>query len=94
MENYSLLIMGEGDGDEDGSGGDENGFGGTSPSRQGAKTELLSPEFGLRSGGSTELFRVSRQYILSLLRGVYLWWKGQLQKVPEAVSPHLGVARL
>ena len=56
MENYSLLIMGEGDGDEDGSGGN-------SPSRQGAKTELLSPEFGLRSGGGTELFGVSRQYI-------------------------------
>ena len=47
MENYSLLIMGEGDGDEDGSGGDEDGSGvdedgsgvdedgsgGTSPSR-------------------------------------------------------------
>ena len=64
MENYSLLIMGEGDGDEDGSGGDEDGSGGTSPSRQGARTELLSPEFGLRSGGGgTELFRVSRQYI-------------------------------
>ena len=56
MENYSLLIMGEGDGDEDGSGGN-------SPSRQGARTELLSPEFGLRSGGGTELFGVSRQYI-------------------------------
>ena len=63
MENYSLLIMGEGDGDEDGSGGDEDGSGGTFPSRQGARTELLSPEFGLRSGGGTELFRVSRQYI-------------------------------
>ena len=63
MENYSLLIMGEGDGDEDGSGGDEDGSGGNSPSRQGARTELLSPEFGLRSGGGTELFGVSRQYI-------------------------------
>ena len=63
MVNYSLLIMGEGDGDEDGSGGDEDGSGGTSPSRQGARTELLSPEFGLQSGGGTELFGVSRQYI-------------------------------
>ena len=70
MENYSLLIMGEGDGDEDGSGGDEDGSGvdedgsgGTSPSRQGARTELLSPEFGLRSGGGTELFGISRQYL-------------------------------
>ena len=27
MENYSLLIMGEGDGDEDGSGVDEDGSG-------------------------------------------------------------------
>ena len=63
MENYSLLIMGEGDGDEDGSGVDEDGSGGNSPSRQGARTELLSPEFGLRSGGGTELFGVSRQYI-------------------------------
>ena len=26
MENYSLFIIGEGDGDEDGSGGDEDGF--------------------------------------------------------------------
>ena len=63
MENYSLLIMGEGDGDEDGSGVDEDGSGGNSPSRQGARTELLSPEFGLRSGGGTELFGVSRQYL-------------------------------
>ena len=63
MENYSLLIMGEGDGDEDGSGVDEDGSGGTSPSQQGARTEFLSPKFGLRSGGGTELFGVSRQYI-------------------------------
>ena len=70
MVNYSLLVMGEGDGDEDGSGGDEDGSGGdedgsggTSPSQQGARTELLSPEFGLRSGSGTELLRVSRQYI-------------------------------
>ena len=55
--------MGEGDGDEDGSGVDEDGSRGNSPSRQGARTELLSPEFGLRSGGGTELFGVSRQYI-------------------------------
>ena len=63
MENYSLLIMGEGDGGEDGSGVDEDGSGGNSPSRQGARTELLSPEFGLRSDGGTEIFGVSRQYI-------------------------------
>ena len=63
MENYSLLIMGEGDGDEDGSGGDEDGSGGTSPSRQGARTELLSPKFGLRSGVGMELFGVSSQYV-------------------------------
>ena len=63
MENYSLLIMGEGDGDEDGSGINEDGSGGNSPSRQGARTELLSPELGLRSGGGTEIFGVSRQYI-------------------------------
>ena len=63
MENYSLLIMGEGDGDEDGSGVDEDGSGGNSLSRQGARTELLSPEFGLQSGGGTELFGVYRQYI-------------------------------
>ena len=63
MENYSLLILGEGDGDDDGSGGAEDGSGGTSPSREGARTELLSPEFGLQSGGGTELFGVSCQYI-------------------------------
>ena len=60
MVNYSLLIMREGDGDEHGSGVDEDGSGGNSPSRQGARTELLSPEFGLQSGGGTELFGVSR----------------------------------
>ena len=63
MKNYSLLIIGEGDGGEDGSGVDEDGSGGNSPSRQGARTELMSPEFGLWSGGGTELFGVSRQYI-------------------------------
>ena len=63
MVNYSLLIMGEGDGDEDGSGVDEDDFGGNSPSRQGVRTEILSPEFRLWSGGATELFGVSRQYI-------------------------------
>ena len=63
MENYSLLINGEGYGDEDGSGVDEDGSEDNSPSRQGDRTELLSPESGLRSGGCTELFGVSRQYI-------------------------------
>ena len=50
MENYSLLIMGEGDGGEDGSGVgedgsgvDEDGSGGNSPSRQGAGTETSVP---------------------------------------------------
>ena len=61
--NYSLLIAGEGDGDEDGSGVDEDGSGGNSPSWQGARTELLSTEFGLQSGGGTKLFGVSCQYI-------------------------------
>ena len=62
MENYSLLIMGEGDGDEDGSGVDEDGSGGTSPSRQGAGTETYVPRirvFG--GGGATEIFWRNRR---------------------------------
>ena len=85
--------MGEGDGDEDGSGGDEDGTGGTSSSRQGARTELLSPEFRLRSGGGTELFEVSCQYILSLLRGGYLWSKVELRIGYGGATPHLSAAR-
>ena len=56
---------GEGDGDEDGSGVDEDGSGGNSPSRQGARTELLSPnlDFGAAaarnfSGSLVNIFRV------------------------------------
>jgi hypothetical protein len=41
--NYSLLIMGDSNGDEDGGGVDEDGSGGNSPSRQGAGTETSVP---------------------------------------------------
>jgi hypothetical protein len=42
-ENYSLLIMGDNNGDEDGGGVDGDGSGGNSPSRQGAGTETSIP---------------------------------------------------
>jgi hypothetical protein len=42
-ENYSLLIMGDSNGDEDGSGVDGNGSGGNSPSRQVVGTETSVP---------------------------------------------------
>ena len=42
-ENYSLLIMGVSNGDEDGGGVDGDGSGGNSPSRQGARTETSVP---------------------------------------------------
>jgi hypothetical protein len=42
-ENYSLLIMGDRNGDEDGGGVDGDGSGGNSPSRQGAGTETSVP---------------------------------------------------
>jgi hypothetical protein len=38
-EKYSFLIMGVSNGDEDGGGVDGDGFGGNSPSRQGARIE-------------------------------------------------------
>ena len=43
-ENYSLLIMGISNGDEDGGGLDGDGSGGNSPSRQGAGTETSVPQ--------------------------------------------------
>jgi hypothetical protein len=43
-ENYSLLIMGDSNGDGDGSGVDGDGSGGNSPSRQGARTETSVPQ--------------------------------------------------
>ena len=62
--------MGEGDGDEDGSGGDEDGSGGTSLSRQGARTELLSPnlDFGAAAARnfSGSLVNISRVYSAGL----------------------------
>jgi hypothetical protein len=42
-ENYSLLIMGDSNGDGDGGGVDGDGSGGNSPSRQGARTETSVP---------------------------------------------------
>ena len=42
-ENYSLLIIGVSKGDEDGGGVDGDSSGGTSPSRQGARTETSVP---------------------------------------------------
>ena len=47
-ENYSLLMMGDSNGDGDGGGVDGDGPGGNTPSRQGAGIELLSPETCLR----------------------------------------------
>jgi hypothetical protein len=46
-ENYSLLIIGDSNGDEDGGGFDGDGSGGNSLSWQGAGKRLLSPEIGL-----------------------------------------------
>ena len=43
MKNYSLLIMGGSNGDEDGGGVDGDGSGGNSLSRQGAETETFVP---------------------------------------------------
>ena len=49
--------MGVSNGDEDGGGVDEDGSGGNSPSRQGARTETSVPRnLVLASGGATELF--------------------------------------
>ena len=42
-ENYSLLIIGVSNGDEDDDGVDGDGSGGNSPSRQGARTETFVP---------------------------------------------------
>ena len=56
-ENYSLLIMGVSNGDEDGGGVDGDGFQGNSPSRQGAGTEIYVPRTRVfDGGGATELF--------------------------------------
>ena len=43
-ENYSLLIMGVSNGNEDGSGVNGDGSAGNSPSRQGAETETSVPQ--------------------------------------------------
>jgi hypothetical protein len=43
-ENYSLLIIGDSNGDEDGGGVDGIGSGGNFPSRQGARTETSIPQ--------------------------------------------------
>ena len=46
MKNYSLLIMGVSNGDEDGGGVDGDGSGGTSRPGRVPKQRLLSPELG------------------------------------------------
>jgi hypothetical protein len=43
-KNYSLLIMGVSNGDEDGDGVDGDGYGGNFLSRQGARTEISIPQ--------------------------------------------------
>ena len=62
MKNYSLLIMGGSNGDEDGGGVDGDGSGGNSPSRQGAETETSVPRIRvLDGGGALELFWGNRR---------------------------------
>ena len=62
-ENYSLLIMGDSNGDEDGGGVYGDGSGGTSPSRQGAETETSVPRIRvLDGGGALELFWRNRRF--------------------------------
>ena len=61
--------MGISNGDEDGGGVDGDGSGGNSPSRQGAKTELVSPEIRRRWWRRGGTFRGSRLMIL----GFMLW---------------------
>ena len=63
MKNYSLLIMGVSNGDEDGGGVVGDGSGGSSPSRQGAETETFVPRirfFG--GGGAIEHFWRNRRF--------------------------------
>ena len=49
--------MGDNNGDEDGGGVDGDGSGSTSPSRQGAETEISIPQTRVfDGGGATELF--------------------------------------
>ena len=55
-ENYSLLIIGDSNGDGDGGGVDGDGSRGTSPSRQGARTEICPPKLGLTMTAAPELF--------------------------------------
>jgi hypothetical protein len=43
-ENYSLLIVGDSNDDEDGGGVDGDGSGGNSPSRKGARIETSVPQ--------------------------------------------------
>ena len=57
MENYSLLIMGVSNGDEDGGGVDGDVSGGNSPSRQGAGTEISVPR--ILSSMAAELMNFS-----------------------------------
>ena len=63
-ENYSLLIIGVSNGDEDGGGVDGDPSGGTSPSRQGAGTETSVPRnlvFDVTA--AAELFSRIRDYL-------------------------------
>ena len=54
---------------------------------------LLSPETEFRGGGARRCIREFRQLFYGLLRGGYLWSKGQLQKVPEAATRGLGAGQ-
>ena len=56
--------MGVSNGDGDGGGVDGDGSGGNSPSRQGARTELLSPEIRRRWWRRGGTFRGSRLLLL------------------------------
>ena len=62
-ENYSLLIIGVSNGDEDGGAVDGDPSGGTSPSRQGAGTETSVPRnLGFDVTAAAELFWRIRAY--------------------------------
>src|SRR3954451_14186706 len=55
-ENYSLLIIGVSNCDEDGGGVDGDPSGGTSPCRKGAGTGLCPPKLGFRCDGGGGTF--------------------------------------
>jgi hypothetical protein len=91
-ENYSLLIMGDNNGDEDGSRVDGDGSGGNSPSRQGAEIETSVPQT-LSTAAALRNFIWENAYLFRIFRQRLYIGGGAISESTRGAIPGAGAAK-